>query len=89
MLVLRRDEVAEDRVTLKNLIELQVALPITTDELNANRMAELLGQLEMKHVNYRDLSREYSNCYSNIADQLLIEVTKYNHKGALKSGEEP
>lgn len=78
MLVLRRDEVVEDRVTLRSLIDLQIALPITTEELNVNCMAELLGKLQMKNVNYRELSRSYSNCSSQNAEQLLL----YLHKGS-------
>lgn len=79
MLVLRRDEVVEDRVTLRNLLNLGIALPITTEELKANGIAELLGQLKLKKANYRDLSRIYSNCSSQIAEQLL----SYLHKGSV------
>jgi len=79
MLVLRRDDVVEDRVTLRNLEELQIALPITTEELNAKCIAELLGQLKLKNENYRDLSRRNSNCSIEIVEQLL----KYLHKGSV------
>ena len=68
MLVLRRDEVVEDRVTLRNLLDLGIALPIGTEELNANCIVELLGKLKIKNVNYRELSRRYSNCSSQIAE---------------------
>ena len=79
MLVLRRDDVVEDRVTLRNLEELQIALPITMEDLNANCIAELLEQLKMKNENYRDLSRRYSNGSSKIGEQLL----KYLYKGSV------
>lgn len=48
------------------------------EELNANCIAELLGQLKMKNGNYQDLSLRYSNCSSQIAEQLL----EYLHKGS-------
>ncbi|HZK54099.1 MAG TPA: glycosyltransferase [Desulfosporosinus sp.] len=79
ILVLRRDNVVEDRVTLRKLVELQIALPITMEELNANSIAELLGQLKVRNENYRDLSRRYSNGSSEIAEQLL----EYLHKGSV------
>jgi len=84
MLVLRRDEVVEDRVTLRNLIDLQIALPITPEELNTSRVAEMLEHLKMKNVNYQDLSVRNSNCSHQIAEQLLV----YLHKGAVESGKE-
>lgn len=84
MLVLRRDEVVEDYVTLRNLVDLQITLPITTDELNANCISELLEQLKMKQGNYQYLSRRYSNCSGQIAEQML----GYLYKGAVLSGQE-
>lgn len=78
MLILRRDDVVEDRVTIRKLLDLEVALPIKSEALNAPCIAELLGKLKMKNVNFRDLSPRYSNCSSQIAEQLL----SYLYKGS-------
>lgn len=84
MLVLRRDEVVEDRVTFKKLMDLEIALPITNEELNANRILELLKKLKTKKENYKYLSCRYSNCSGQIAEQLL----KVLYGGAFESGKE-
>lgn len=84
MLVLRRDEVAEDRVTLQKLMDLGVALPLTKEELNVARLCELLKQLENRSKNYKSLSDKYTNCSDQIAEQLL----KVLYGGAFESGKE-
>jgi len=82
MLVLRRDEVVEDRVTLKKLVELGIALPISTKDLNANYLSGLLRQLETMRENYKNLSSRYYNCSDKIAEQVL----EYLHGEAVQSG---
>lgn len=46
MLVLKRDEVAEDRATLRKLMDLGFAMPITVEDLNVKRITELLKVLD-------------------------------------------
>lgn len=71
MLVLRRDEVVEDRVTLQKLIDLGIALPISTSEINAQKLPQLLHQLETMKENYKFLSSRYTNRSKQIAEQIL------------------
>lgn len=82
MLVLRREDIVEDRVTLRNLLDLGIALPITIDEINAIRLTELLEQLNVKKENYQYISDSYRNCSIDIAKQIL----DYLLRGAVGSG---
>jgi UDP-N-acetylglucosamine transferase subunit ALG13 len=71
MLVIRRDEVAEDRTTLEKLIELNVALPITTKQFNAQDIYRLLLQVHSKRKNFEKLSYIYENNAAEIAMDIL------------------
>jgi hypothetical protein len=71
MLVIKRDEVAEDRRTLGGLLELDVALPITSEEFNAEDIYRLLLELEGKRENYQGIGEKYKNQAAEIANSIL------------------
>jgi len=71
MLVIERNEIAEDRITLQNLIKLDIALPIKANELNEDNINKLLGNLKRKISSYNNLSNIYDNSVDNIADDIL------------------
>lgn len=72
MLVLRRDEVAEDQRTLAKLLELDIALPFSLEQLNSQSVAQLLKALEGKKGNFKLLTERYANGSVDIAKQLIV-----------------
>jgi UDP-N-acetylglucosamine:LPS N-acetylglucosamine transferase len=71
MLVIKRDEVAEDRTTLEELIKLDVALSINIEEFNAADICRLLTEVDSKRENFDKLPERYKNCVSEIARDIL------------------
>lgn len=71
MLVIKRDEILEDRNTLEKLLELNVVLPILVEQLNCSDISQLLEKLKYKKVNYKFLSDIYNNCSNDISRKIL------------------
>jgi uncharacterized protein (TIGR00661 family) len=84
MLVLRRDELFEDRTTLKNVLDLGIALPVRIEEITAHCLTKLINQLQIKRENYKYISDRYYNSSSQIQKLIL----KCLFQGAINIGKE-
>jgi hypothetical protein len=71
MMILKRDEIKEDRVTAHKLAELGIALPVHISELDAENLRLCLTRLDSMKENYNDLPPRYTNCADKIAVQIL------------------
>lgn len=76
MLVLRRDDVFEDKNTLHKLVNLKVALPILFKELNKKDIERLLYELQNKKIreNYKFLCSECEENSETIADTIIKSI---------------
>ncbi|WP_186431536.1 glycosyltransferase family protein [Clostridium sp. BSD9I1] len=77
MLVIERNEIAEDRATLENLIKLDIALPIKHDEFNNDNISRLLIKLKEKASSYNNLPSIYNNSVDEIANDILKSLTYF------------
>lgn len=71
MIVIERNEIAEDRATLENLIKLDIALPIKQDGFNKNNINMLLEKIRTKVLNYNNLPDIYNDSVDDIASDIL------------------
>jgi UDP-N-acetylglucosamine transferase subunit ALG13 len=71
MLVIKRDQVAEDRNTLEELTRLNIALPISIVEFNAADIYRLLSEVDNKRANFDRSPERYRNCAGEIAGAIL------------------
>ena len=71
MIILKRDGIAEDRVTTQKLCELGVALPIQYSALNAENLGLYLGNLDALKEKYINLPPIYTNCADKTAEKIL------------------
>ncbi|WP_368490067.1 glycosyltransferase [Clostridium sp. BJN0013] len=71
MLVIERNEIAEDRKTLENLIKLDIVLPIKQGEFNKDNIGTLLARVKEKAFNYNNLPKIYNNSVHYIASDIL------------------
>jgi UDP-N-acetylglucosamine transferase subunit ALG13 len=71
MLVIERNEIAEDRKTLENLSKLGVALTIKHNEFNKDDISMLLDKVKEKASSYNNLPNIYNNSVGDIANDIL------------------
>lgn len=80
MLVIDRDEVVEDRITINELKKLGIAVSINSEELyNLNVLKNLLCKLDNKDKNYAYLDNTYNNCSKEISKEILSYIREVQH----------
>lgn len=71
IIVIDRQEIAEDRKTIENLLDLNIAIPIKNNEFNAQGIERLLIEVDSKRNNYLGIGKLYNNNSNNIAQDLI------------------
>lgn len=80
MLVINRDEVVEDRVTLNKLKKLGVASSITSEDLyDLDVLEKLLCDLNNKNKSYTYLDANYNNCSKEISSEILSYISEVHY----------
>jgi transcriptional regulator NrdR family protein len=75
MLVIRRDKIKEDYNTLNLLLKLEIAAPISQEELNSEDINKLIKTLDSKVNNYNMSPSYLKNSSDEIAEHILSILT--------------